>query len=92
MEEYIQHHRTTPIENEAGEIPGMGVQRKRQANMRANWEIYRGIEGLEGVLLLFWADFWADFYGNTQFFFVFTVSCAGLAFGSLLLPPEEAPA
>ncbi|OKP06458.1 hypothetical protein PENSUB_6448 [Penicillium subrubescens] len=41
VEEYIQHvdtsrQRTPPIENEAGEIPGMEVQRKRQANVRAN--------------------------------------------------------
>jgi hypothetical protein len=37
VEEYIQHHqRTPPIENEAGEIPEMEVQRKRQANVRAN--------------------------------------------------------
>ena len=52
----------------------------------------RYIEGFEGVLVLLWADFWAVFYGNTPFSYVFTVSCAGLAFGSLLLPPEEAPA
>jgi hypothetical protein len=31
-------------------------------------------------------------YGKTPFSYVFTVSCAGLAFGILLLPPEEAPA
>jgi hypothetical protein len=36
-EEYIQHQqRTLPIENEAGEIPGMEMQRKQQANVRAN--------------------------------------------------------
>ncbi len=37
VEEYIQHQqRTPPIENEAGEIPGMEVQRKRQAIVRAD--------------------------------------------------------
>jgi hypothetical protein len=41
VEEYMQlvdtsRQRTPPIENEAGEIPGMEVQRKRQANVRAN--------------------------------------------------------
>jgi hypothetical protein len=35
-EDYIQQPRTLLIENEAGEIPGMEVQRKRQANVRAN--------------------------------------------------------
>jgi hypothetical protein len=34
-EEYIQHYRTPRIENEAGEIPGMEMQRKQQANVRA---------------------------------------------------------
>jgi hypothetical protein len=29
-------------------------------------------------------------YGKTPFSYVFTVSCAGLAFGSLLLPPDGA--
>ena len=56
--------------------------------MRANREIYYRIKG---VLVLFRADFWADFYGNTPSSFIFTILCAGLAFGSLLLPPEEAP-
>jgi hypothetical protein len=37
VEEYIQHHkRTPPIENEAGEIPGMEIQGRQQANVRAN--------------------------------------------------------
>jgi hypothetical protein len=36
VEEYIQHQqRTPPIENGAGEIPGMEMQRKQQANVRA---------------------------------------------------------
>jgi hypothetical protein len=43
-------------------------------------------------LVLFWTDFPAVLYGNTPFSYVSTVSCAGLAFASLLLPPEEAPA
>ena len=73
-------------------MAGMEIQRKQQAKVRANREIYYRIEGYEGVLVLLWADFWADSYGNTPFSYVFTVSCAGLAFGSLLLPPEEAPA
>jgi hypothetical protein len=51
-----------------------------------------GPEGLEGVSVLFLGCFGLILYGNTPFFFVFTVSCAGLAFGSLLLPPEDAPA
>ena len=67
----------------------MEIQGKQQAIVRANGKIYCGIEG---VLVLLWADFWADFYGNTPFSYVSTVSCAGLAFGSLLLPPEGAPA
>jgi hypothetical protein len=36
VDEYIQYQRTPPIENEAGEIPGMEMQRKQQANVRAN--------------------------------------------------------
>jgi Fe2+ or Zn2+ uptake regulation protein len=28
VEEYIQHHRTPPTENEAGKIPGMEMRRK----------------------------------------------------------------
>ncbi|OKP06350.1 hypothetical protein PENSUB_6340 [Penicillium subrubescens] len=40
VEEYIQHQQQTPpIENEAGEIPGMEVQRKRLANVRA-WRAF----------------------------------------------------
>jgi hypothetical protein len=40
MEEYIQHHRTPPIENEAGGCGYQGkaemeMQRKQQANVRA---------------------------------------------------------
>jgi hypothetical protein len=45
-------------------------------------------EGFEGV----WYGFGLILYGNTPFSYVFTVSCAGLAFRSLLLPPEGAPA
>jgi hypothetical protein len=80
-EDYIQQPRSPPIENEAGGcghqrgIAGMGVQRKQQANVRAICGIYRGTEGLEGVLILFWTDFWAVLLGNTPFPFVFTVSC-----------------
>ncbi|OKP01268.1 hypothetical protein PENSUB_7258, partial [Penicillium subrubescens] len=37
VEEYIQHQqRTPPIENEAGEIPGMEILGRQQANVRAN--------------------------------------------------------
>jgi hypothetical protein len=41
VEEYIQHHRTPPIENEAGGCGYQGkaemeMQRKQQANVRAN--------------------------------------------------------
>jgi hypothetical protein len=37
VDEYIQHQQRTPlIEDEAGEIPRMEMQRKRQANVRAN--------------------------------------------------------
>jgi hypothetical protein len=49
--------------------------------------IYCGTEGFQAVLILLWTDFWADFYS-----YVFTVSCAGLAFGSLFFPPNGAPA
>ena len=54
----------------------MEMQRKQQANVRANGKIYCGTEGFEGILVLFCADFWADFYGNTPFSYVSTVSCA----------------
>jgi hypothetical protein len=35
-EDYIQQPRTPPIENEAGEIPGMEIQGRQQANVRAD--------------------------------------------------------
>jgi hypothetical protein len=47
---------------------GMEMQRKQQANVRANWEIYCGTEGFAGVLILFWADFWADFIWHDAVF------------------------
>jgi hypothetical protein len=56
LDEYIHHHRTPPIENEAGGcgyqrgMAGMEMQRKQQTNVWANIEIYCGIEG---VLVLF---------------------------------------
>jgi hypothetical protein len=36
LEDYNQHQRTPPIENEAGEIPGMEIQGRQQVNVRAN--------------------------------------------------------
>jgi hypothetical protein len=39
----------------------MEMQREQQAIVRADWEIYRGSEGITGVWIRFWADFWANF-------------------------------
>jgi hypothetical protein len=51
-----------------------------------------GLSAWRAFRYWFWAHFGLILYGMRPFSFAFTVSCVGLAFGSLLLPPEEAPA
>jgi hypothetical protein len=51
-----------------------------------------GVRTLQALGYCFGLNFGLILYGKTPFSYVFTVSCAGLAFGTLLLPPEEAPA
>lgn len=69
----------------------MEMQKKQQANVRANWEIYRGIKGIAGVWILFWTDFGLFNMAIRRFLCIYCFM-RGLAFGSLSLPPEGAPA
>jgi hypothetical protein len=47
---------------------------------------------IEGVPVLFWAEFWADLYGNTPFpMYLLFHACWRMDY-SCLLPTEEAPA
>lgn len=68
---------------------GIEMQRKQQAIVRANWEIYRRIEGIAGVLVLILDQF---NMARRSFFMYLLFHAYGLAFGSLLFPPEETPA